>query len=269
MSAFLIVVVVAAIAAVLWRREQASVTVWEWQAGLQFRNGRFERTVPPGRYVQGWLGGAPGRTVAGVGTGQRIQPVPLQEVLTADGFPLKLGAVVTWRVTDARAHHAAQAGGVGQEGVHVAAQLALRALAGARTLDAVLAMRADPAALDAELRPAVAAAVAAQGGELEGVALRDFVLPAEVRRMVTEGERARREGLAALERARGEQAALRALANAARLLRGNPELQTLRTLQALSAAPGRAAPTLVLGVPGAVPLSQGDAPAEAAPEPGG
>ena len=245
---------------VLWRRTADAVTVWEWETGLQFRNGRFERTVPPGRYVLGVLGGAPGRTVLGVLMGQRRLAVPLQDVLTADGFPVKLGAVVEWHVTDAHAHHVAQAGQAGPDPIHLAVQLALRALASARTLDALLAARAEPGVLDAELRPAAAAAVATQGGALDQVALRDFVLPAEVRRMVTDAERARREGLAALERARGEQAALRALANAARLMRGNPELQTLRALQATA---GRGAPTLVLGVPGAVPVAAGDAPPDA------
>ena len=71
------------------------------------------------------------------------------------------------------------------------------------------------------------------------------------------------EGLAALERARGEQAALRSLANAARLMRGNPELQALRTLQALSATPGRPAPTLVLGMPPFMPAPLGEAPVAA------
>jgi hypothetical protein len=68
--------------------------------------------------------------------------------------------------------------------------------------------------------------------------------------------RARQEGLAALERARGEQAALRSLANAAKMLDGNPALMNLRILQTLSASQGTTPPpTVVLGVPtGLVPL---------------
>jgi len=81
-----------------------------------------------------------------------------------------------------------------------------------------------------------------------------LILPAETRRLVTEVERARREAQAALERARGEQAALRSLANAARMLRNNPELHTLRVLQALNPIPGRPAPTLVLGGGAVIPL---------------
>ena len=46
--------------------------------------------------------------------------------------------------------------------------------------------------------------------------------------------RARAEGHAALERARGESAALRNLANAARLMDGNPALMNLRLLQTIA-----------------------------------
>lgn len=99
------------------------------------------------------------------------------------------------------------------------------------------------------------------------MALRDLVLPAEVRRMVTELERARREGLVALERARGEQAALRSLANAARLLKGNPELHALRVLQALASSPGKVPPTLVLGAGGLLPLGGGGGGGAEAPDP--
>jgi hypothetical protein len=64
-----------------------------------------------------------------------------------------------------------------------------------------------------------------------------------------------------LERARGESAALRNLANAARLLDGNPALMNLRMMQALTAAQS-AGNTLVLGVPGGfVPLKNGHNPA--------
>ena len=67
----------------------------------------------------------------------------------------------------------------------------------------------------------------------------------------------KQEGQAALERARGESAALRNLANAATLLEGNPAWMNLRQMQSLSAAQN-ASSTLVLGMPGGfVPLKNG------------
>ena len=58
---------------------------------------------------------------------------------------------------------------------------------------------------------------------------------------------AQAQGLAALERARGETAALRSLANAARQAEGSPApLLQLRLLQQLAATPGH---TVVIGTP--------------------
>ena len=60
-----------------------------------------------------------------------------------------------------------------------------------------------------------------------------------------------------------ESAALRNLANAARVLEGNPALMNLRLIQSLSTAQN-AGNTLVLGLPGFVPLKNGKA---GSPEP--
>lgn len=242
--------------AIRWRARRMA-TVEAWEIGLLYRDGVFQRELPPGRY---FLGLRPAR-LDRVANYRRQAVTPVQEVLTADGFPVKLGAVADWRIAAARTYFE-QTLNSGEGRLLVAVQLALRGLALTRTLDELLAARAG---LAEGLRDEVQAAVAPVGIQVETLALRDLILPAEVRRMVTEPERARREGLAALERARGEQAALRALGNAARLLRGNPELAQLRVLQSLQAAPGRPAPTLVLG--GTAVLASGPATPEPAPPP--
>jgi len=82
--------------------------------------------------------------------------------------------------------------------------------------------------------------------EVKGANVVNLNLPPEIRRLVIEVERAKLEGQAALERARGEHAALRSLANAARLTKDNPELMNLRLLQAA----GAKGTTLVLGQSG-------------------
>ena len=68
------------------------------------------------------------------------------------------------------------------------------------------------------------------------VEVRDVMLPGELRKAFSEVLKAKQEGQAALERARGESAALRNLANAARLIEGQPALATLRFLQTLEAS---------------------------------
>src|SRR5258708_22735068 len=80
------------------------------------------------------------------------------------------------------------------------------------------------------------------------------MLPAELKRAFGDVLKAKQEGQAALERARGESASLRNLANAARVLEGNPALMNLRLMQSLTAAQN-AGNTLVLGMPaGFLPL---------------
>jgi hypothetical protein len=83
------------------------------------------------------------------------------------------------------------------------------------------------------------------------------MLPNDLKRAFADVLKAKQEGQAALERARGESAALRNLANAARVLEGNPALMNLRLMQSLTAAQ-HAGNTLVVGVPGGfVPLKPG------------
>ena len=81
--------------------------------------------------------------------------------------------------------------------------------------------------------------------------LRDVMLPGDVKTAFTEVLRARAEGRAALERARGESAALRNLANAARLIEANPALMNLRLLQTMAQEPGVPGTTrFVVNLPG-------------------
>ena len=85
------------------------------------------------------------------------------------------------------------------------------------------------------------------GSSCSNVDVRDVMVPAELKRAYAGIVAARREGEAALERARGETAALRALANAGRLLEDNPGLLQLRVLQQLGASSGN---TIMLGIGG-------------------
>jgi len=105
---------------------------------------------------------------------------------------------------------------------------------------------------------AIAPGARALGIELVDVQMRDLILAGPSRQAFADIWKAQKDGQAALERARGEQASLRALANAARMLKGNPELMNLRLLQALQGGPGKNAPTVVLGGgAGLLPVSSG------------
>ena len=92
------------------------------------------------------------------------------------------------------------------------------------------------------------------GINVHSTEVKDVMFPGDLKKAFAEVLKAKQEGQAALERARGESAALRNLANAARLLESNPALQNLRLMQSIG-APGN---TLVMGLPtGFVPLKSG------------
>jgi hypothetical protein len=88
--------------------------------------------------------------------------------------------------------------------------------------------------------------------------VRDLMLSGETKRAYTDIFRAKKDGEAALERARGETAALRNLANGARLLQGNPALFNLRLLQTLSTSAAKGA-TVVLNTSGETMMPMGGA----------
>ena len=254
---FAVIILVAATVSLLVMRRRStagqSQTVYQWQTGLLYRNGVFEREVGPGRY---WL--LFNRAVYVVSRTEQPLGVSAQEVLSQDRLQFKLSAVVRYLISEPRRLFEDTAGRY-NDTLTVDLQLALRELASVRTLEQLIAERP---ALDTELLALLKARCEPRGVVIKSAAVRDIILSADLRRLYAEQERARLEGQAALERARGEQAALRSLANSARMLKGNPELMNLRLLHALAGQPGKASPTIVLGgAQGLMPVqpSSGDA----------
>ena len=219
--------------------------------GLLYQHGKFVEVLAAGRHVR-W-----GRNFTATWTDLRKSTLAVagQDVLTADNIAVKLTLVVTHQVTDpVKAAHDTQNW---YNDLCTSAQLALRAVVGTVTAEALLTQRLD---LAPQLRARVQPDAAKIGLTVHAVEVKDVMLPADLKRAFADTLKVKQEGLAALERARGESAALRNLANAARVLEGNPALMNLRLVQSLSAAQG-AGNTLVFGMPGGfVPLKNGHAP---------
>ena len=177
-----------------------------------------------------------------------------QDVLTADNVGLKLSLLVTYQVTDpSKAAHETQNW---HGDLYNVAQLALRAVVGGAAVEALLNQRLE---IGAQLLARVQPEAAKIGINVHAVEVKDVMFAADLKRAFADVLKAKQEGQAALERARGESASLRNLANAARVLEGNPALMNLRLMQSLTAAQN-AGNTLVLGVPGGfVPLKNGKA----------
>lgn len=243
-------VVMGALGAIaLWRARSVTI-VYPPMVGLLYRDGRLRRELPPGRYTSF---DPFGRT--------RIVQVSLAEmpamigeitVLTSDQFSFRLGLAPSVRVVDPRLYMESQpfaeqnplfqfmSAGANHPSLHPLLAAAAIETAGTLTLKEILAdQKKVTGAVQAKLESAIAGAV------VDHVFLTAINLPPETRRMFTDVERARMDAQASLERARGEQAALRVLANAARLITDNPALANLRLLQAIENS--RGATTIVFG----------------------
>jgi regulator of protease activity HflC (stomatin/prohibitin superfamily) len=136
---------------------------------------------------------------------------------------------VAWQITDPLAALVRDADHT--QTLYAAAHQAVRVAVGSRSIAVVAAQRQEIATA---MQASIAQAVAGIGLAVHQAHLKDLMPNAETRKAMAAVAFAKAEALAALEKARGEQAALRALANAARLVREQPELARVRGLQVLA-----------------------------------
>ena len=212
------------------------IVVYEFERGLKYASGKFVGILEPGLY---W-------TIHNLSEVRKVDIRPVfaavsgQEVLSSDGVALKVSLAAKYEVVDPAV--AVNKVENFRDALHVELQLALRHIIGGTPIDDLLAGRQT---IGTTLQEMVAAKTASFGLKLLSVEIRDIMFPGELKKIFTQVVRARQEGLAALEKARGETAALRNLANAAQLVEKNPYLMQVRLLQVLGQQSGN---TVVLGV---------------------
>lgn len=235
---FLIVLflIVLGVAGLAWWRPM-SITVFEYERGLRYRRGRFVGVVEPGVY---WVTARYGR-ISKVDVRPTYLIVPGQELLSQDGIGLKVSLAANIQVVDPNT--AINKVQDYRGAIYAVIQLACRELVSAAKVEDLLTSRPE---IGKSLMEKSEAPIADMGVKLVSVEMRDLMLPGDLKRIFAQEVQARKEGLAALERARGETAALRSLANAARLVQDNPALLQLRLLQTLGASSGN---TVVVGSP--------------------
>jgi regulator of protease activity HflC (stomatin/prohibitin superfamily) len=247
----ILILVAAGILLVLLRQTLvARLTVYEYQQAVLYNRGRFQKLLGPGVY---WIV-RPFQTAQVIDTRSRAVSIPGQEVLSADNVSAKISVAVRFRVASPEAALASAQSF--EQVLYLEAQLILRSLVAALPIEELLQKREQ---ISAQLRERLEPRAAELGLTLETVGVKDIMFPGGLKQIFAQVVEARKSAQAALEKARGETATLRSLANAARLLEGNPALVTLKTLQA--ASDGRH--TLVLGFPQPViPVSRSGEPKE-------
>ncbi len=194
--------------------------------GLLYHQGKLVETLNVGRHVR-W---GKNFTLAFIESRKTLLQIAGQEVLTSDNISVKLSLVLTTQIVDAA--KSVQAVDNHLTHLYTTAQTAIRFVVAGFTMDALLAQRA---AISTQLRELLVTQAESIGVQIHNVEVRDVMLPGELRKAFSEVQKAKQEGQAALERARGESAALRNLANGARLIQDQPALATLRFLQTLEA----------------------------------
>jgi regulator of protease activity HflC (stomatin/prohibitin superfamily) len=231
------VLIVVIVALLLARPLFRVVTVHDYERGLRYRRGRFSGLVDPGTHITL----APLTEIHVLDGRPSFVTIEGQEVLTADGVPLKVSLAARYVVGDpVAAVTGDQSYG---RALHLELQLGLREVLSAGTVDDILSTRnkIGPAVLEH-----TASKLAKIGIELLSVEVRDLMMPGDLKRVFAGVVAARKEGEAGLERVRGETAALRNLANAGRMVEENPGLLQLRVLQHLGGSSGN---TVMLSMP--------------------
>ena len=236
---------------------RGAVTVYEYERGLLYVRGAFRAVLPPGRY-RIWPFSR--RRIIVVDTRRAAVQIVNQKLLTADQITVTLNLVADYEISDVAAavHRVADFRGQLYEDV----QLAVRNLVGAAPIDALLQERER---LNEQALQAVRPAAAAYGVQVIQVGVKDVILAPRIRDLLMKEAEAKRLAQATLIGAREEVAALRALANAARLAAEHPELLALRELDAIRSFAQTPGNTVVVGVQGQmVPRPRrGPPPAEA------
>ncbi len=210
--------------------ELVDVTVLQHQRGLEYIAGKFTRLLGPGRHVS-WS--YPEARVAVTVLDMRLQIVTIQgqELMTKDKVTLRLTLTVEYAAADA----ATSQHGVAdlREALYLAVQLAARDHVAAVTLDELLEGR------DA-LTHALESQVVPRGVELgvtvRRVGVKDVVLPGEMKTLLNKVIEAEKEATANVIRRREEAAAMRSMANTAKVLADTPMLLELKRLETLENA---------------------------------
>jgi regulator of protease activity HflC (stomatin/prohibitin superfamily) len=234
---FVALVALVVLGALYLRANLVPVTVFDFERGLKYRKGRLERTLDPGRH---WIY-RPHTLVTKVDIRPRFVSLTGQEVLSSDGVTLRVTIAAQYRVSDPE--KAINEINDADQGLYLSLQFALREIIGQAKVEEVLARRQEFGPRVMELTSAAAESL---GFELLRVNLKDIMFPGDLKKIFAQVVQAQKEGQAALEKARGETAALRNLANAARMISDNPNLMQLRLLQQLAGSSGN---TVVLGFP--------------------
>jgi regulator of protease activity HflC (stomatin/prohibitin superfamily) len=201
----------------------------EHSVGVLTVDGKVERLLPPGPHGY-WKFN---RTLSVELVDLRLQSLEVtgQEILTRDKVALRLNLAATWRYASADAVLTACTQ-LAKPADHLYRELqfGLRAAVGTRTLDELLENKS---VIDEVVSAHVRAKLSVYGLEIDGVGVKDIVLPGEMKTILAQVVEAGKAAEANVIRRREETAATRSLLNTAKVMEDNPTALRLKELETL------------------------------------
>ncbi|PHS39247.1 MAG: hypothetical protein COA91_06240 [Robiginitomaculum sp.] len=196
------------------------------QLGLLFIDNELARQLKPGTY--GFWNVGRSVTMKLVDMREQALDVTGQEVLTKDKVTIRINVSAKYRVTDPV--KAVSEVKDFADHLYRALQFAFRKTLGVKTLDEILANKI---VVDNASAKTVRAEMSDIGVSVGEIAIKDVILPGEMRDMLNMVVLAEKQAQANVVSRREETAATRALLNTARLMDENPTMLRLKELDAL------------------------------------
>lgn len=197
----------------------------QYERGVMFTLGKFTGIKEPG-----WRLVIPiFQSMTKIDIRTKAVDVPDQEVITKDNIPVRINAVVYYKIVDASKSILAV------EDYYYAtsqvAQTTMRNAVGERKLDELLQNRAEVAE---KIKLRVDILTDPWGIDIESVELKDVIIPEDLKRTISKEAEAEREKKAVIIASEGDKMAADNLADAARILSSTPGALHLRTLQTIN-----------------------------------
>ena len=198
----------------------------EGRRGLLYVDGRLVREIPAGTY--GFWSAVAVPRIEVLDTRLQTLEVTGQEILTSDKVTVRVNVWAAYEVVDASRSRTSVKDAA--DHLYRSLQLAVRKTLGKRTLEEALAEKAD---IDQSVSVEVRREMEQFGVRVGEIALKDIILPGDIREILNQVVAAEKQAQANLIRRREETAATRSLLNTARLMENNPLLVRMKELETL------------------------------------
>jgi len=214
--------------------------IYEYEAGVRFRLGKYVGILKPGlNYFIPIF-----ESIMKVDMRILTVDIPVQEVMTKDNVPMKIDAVVYFKVV--RIEDAILKIRDYFNATRQYAQTALRDVIGDSELDRVLM---DREKIAKEIKEIVDKETDGWGVDIVSIKLQHIELPENMKRTMAKQAEAEREKRAVIIKAEGEVIASSNLSKAARVLASSPGALHLRTLNTINDMSSDQSNTVIFAIP--------------------